>query len=557
MAAPQNFVSVSRRPPDVEDYIDILRRYRSWVIGPGFAGLVISVCVAFYMPNVYVASASMQIRPSSISSDVVPSVNAGHLLQRLDQVQTTILGRDNLIAMMKSPKLNLYPKERARYPDEDVEELYFRKKVHIIPMGEGSRGAQAFKITFEYPDKVKARDVVVELVTAFTAMNLQMQSAAATTQISFLDDEVKTMKEKYVAAQNDMAAFSSQNQGKLPANFQGNQMEVQARSAQLTNLNDQITQEKQRQALLDSSLSNNRGNQAAIAANLTTNQVVGNQTVKNQNLINLEQLIANKTSECTALLNHYQPQYPSVVTCNEQKAGLQKQRDDVEKSEGAVTGGGTTTVSRVNPEAQKELDKLKIEEQTILAQLHASVLEQQNREHQAVEVQKLLKEAQDKVAASPIIVQQFAEKQQTLDMAREEYERMTKNRDVSQMGQSMEEHQAGERLDVLEQALLPETPTSPFRSAIVGVGTFLGLAVGFGLAGAKEIKNTSLKNLKDVRAYTNLPVLSSIPLLENALLVRRKRRLAWLAWSTALVVGGFAMCAAVYYQLVIASAQVG
>ncbi len=57
------------------------------------------------------------------------------------------------------------------------------------------------------------------------------------------------------------------------------------------------------------------------------------------------------------------------------------------------------------------------------------------------------------------------------------------------------------------------------------------------LAAAQEVKNTSLKNLKDVRAYTNLPVLSSIPLLENALLVRRKRRLVWLAWSSALIVG--------------------
>ena len=45
----------------------------------------------------------------------------------------------------------------------------------------------------------------------------------------------------------------------------------------------------------------------------------------------------------------------------------------------------------------------------------------------------------------------------------------------------------------------------------------LGMMLGIMLAGAREMKNTSLKNLKDVRAYTNLPVLSSIPLLENAL----------------------------------------
>jgi hypothetical protein len=62
------------------------------------------------------------------------------------------------------------------------------------------------------------------------------------------------------------------------------------------------------------------------------------------------------------------------------------------------------------------------------------------------------------------------------------------------------------------------------------------------------MKDTSLKNLKDVRAYTNLPVLSSVPLLENALLVRRKRRLFWLAWSASFIFGTLAMSASMYYH---------
>jgi hypothetical protein len=75
----------------------------------------------------------------------------------------------------------------------------------------------------------------------------------------------------------------------------------------------------------------------------------------------------------------------------------------------------------------------------------------------------------------------------------------------------------------------------------------MGLMLGLVLAGAREARDTSLKNLKDVRAYTNLPVLSSIPLLENALLVRRKRRLFWLAWSAAIVVGSTAVFVAMTY----------
>ena len=61
-------------------------------------------------------------------------------------------------------------------------------------------------------------------------------------------------------------------------------------------------------------------------------------------------------------------------------------------------------------------------------------------------------------------------------------------------------------------------------------------------------RSTSLKNLKDVRAYTNLPVLCSIPLLENTLVVRKKRRIAYLAWSAAVIVGVVAIIVALYWH---------
>ena len=83
---------------------------------------------------------------------------------------------------------------------------------------------------------------------------------------------------------------------------------------------------------------------------------------------------------------------------------------------------------------------------------------------------------------------------------------------------------------------------------IVGAGAAIAFILGLALAGVQEAKDTSLKNLKDVRAYTNLPVLSSIPLLENTLLVRRKRRIAYLGWSAAIIVGMLAISASLYYH---------
>jgi hypothetical protein len=101
---------------------------------------------------------------------------------------------------------------------------------------------------------------------------------------------------------------------------------------------------------------------------------------------------------------------------------------------------------------------------------------------------------------------------------------------------------------LLDPANLPDTPVEPNRPLFAASGTAIGLMLGLVLAAVKEMKDASLKNLKDVRAYTNLAVLSSIPLLENALLVRRKRRLFWLAWSCAFVVGSIAVSGAMYYR---------
>ena len=61
------------------------------------------------------------------------------------------------------------------------------------------------------------------------------------------------------------------------------------------------------------------------------------------------------------------------------------------------------------------------------------------------------------------------------------------------------------------------------------------------------MKDTTLKNLKDVRAYTQLTVLGSIPLLEEDLVVKRRKRLTLLAWSTAILIGTLVMGGAFYY----------
>ena len=551
MAAPQNYVSVSRRPPDVEDYIDILRRYRSWIIGPTFAGLVISVVVSFFTPDVYVCSAAMQIRPSAVSTQLLPTA-IGQMQQRLQELDLEILGRDNLVRMIQDPKLNLYPKEKARLSVEDVAEEYFRKNVHLVPYAtDGTSGAQAFKILFSYPDKNVARAVVVDFISQFQSKDVVFQAETNTATTTLFEDLVKNAREKMEAKQQELANFTSENQGRLPENYQSNTLEVTSKQATLANIDQQISTEKQKQAFLESNLNNNKAQQAQAESNLTQSISTPNQQVRNSNLTAIETAIQNKQQECVAIENKYQPNYPDVITCKDQLKLLEDRKADIERDQPASQGGGPTSRIVPNTAAQQELAKLQNEERNIRAQLSASVVQVAALQKQELDVSKDLKAVQDKIASSPQVVQKFNQLSGELQMAKDEYTQLSSKQESVGTQQQVQEHRAGEKLEILENPIPPDKPTSPIRGVWVGIGTVVGLMFGVALAGAKEIKNTSLKNLKDVRAYTNLPVLSSIPLLENALLVRRKRRLAWLAWSSALIVGTILMSGAVYYHMVI------
>lgn len=559
MAAPQNFVSVSRRPPDVEDYIDMMRRYRPWILGPTFAGLVLSVVVAFWWPDMYLCTASMQIKPGSVPKDLMPSAIAGQMQQRLQELKLEILGRDNLIAMIQDPSLDLYRKQRAHLPVEDIAEDMVRKgrvRIDMNSGGEDNRGAQAFKILFEYPDKNKARAVVLNLIGQFQSRNAVLQTNQAASATTFLDDVVKTAREKLERAQSDVATFQAQNQGKLPEDFTANMLEIQTKNGQIGSLNDQIGQEVQRQTLLEGALNNNKNQQIQADASQSQTQTTSNQTVKNTNLINIDSSINSKKMELDALLKKYQPDFPDVQVAKQQLRTLQDRKAELEKEETAAGQAGTAVRVVPNPTAQQQLVNLQADETTLRAEIAASKQHAEIMRKRGEELARELRQVQDKIAASPAAIQKFNALQQELEMAKDEYASLTRKKDASETQQSMEEHKAGETLEILESPITPETPTSPQRPAMVAAGAMTGMVLGFVLAGAKEIKNTSLKNLKDVRAYTNLPVLTSIPLLENALLVRRKRRLAWLAWSSAIIIGSILMCGAVYYHMT-TGAQMG
>jgi polysaccharide chain length determinant protein (PEP-CTERM system associated) len=555
MASPQNYVNVSRRPPDIEDYIDMLRRYRSWIIGPMFAGLVLAVVVAFMWPDTYISQAVMRITPQQVPENLIPSVLNTQMAERLNAMQQEILSRTSLQELIQRPSLDLYKRERQRLPLEDIiqdmRNRYIKIQMMETPSSGGERRfASAFLIQFSYTDRYKAQAVVRELVTKFTEQNVTVQRNQATLTTSFLADELKTAKENLDRLDAEILKFKSENQGRLPEQLPANIQSLQGLRMELNQINEAINRDNQEKMFQESTLQSLKNQTSFISNNLE--DTVGNQTtaVKNERLIRLNQAIQEGKSNLAGLKQTFTEDYPDIKTMQARLAALEKERDDLEKQEieRAATAPAEPATRRVtNPQMQKSLQDVQSQTAATQVRIQAATMDIEERTRQRSELEKQIVGIQSRIEMSPPLEQRYAALLRDYDLAKQNYSEMVKRQEASNTAQNLEEHKAGQNLEVLDPASLPEAPAEPNRLAIAGIGTMLGLVAGILLAGGREVKNTSLKNLKDVRAYTNLPVLSSIPLLENALLVRRKRRLFWLAWSSAIIIGSIAMSGSAYY----------
>jgi uncharacterized protein involved in exopolysaccharide biosynthesis len=240
MTATQGYTAISRRALDLEDYIDVARRHVAWIAGPLFAGAVISLCVAFFLKNIYESQAVMQITPAQISEELVRSTVNQQLNDRIVQMQSTIMSRTSLSNLIQDPHLKLYPEELAKGSIEDVIELMRRDITISIGPATERRGASTFAIRFQYNNRLKAMNTVQALVTRFIDENTNTQRSQQTFVKDFFGDELTQAKADLAKRAEELTKFRNLNQGRLPEQSQLNMSALSSLQTQVNGMNDQL-----------------------------------------------------------------------------------------------------------------------------------------------------------------------------------------------------------------------------------------------------------------------------------------------------------------------------
>jgi polysaccharide chain length determinant protein (PEP-CTERM system associated) len=545
-------VTVARRVLDVEDYIDIVRRHRPWIIGPAFLGLVAGVVVAFLWPDTYLASGQMRVVPPRVPSRLVASNMSEEMSQRVNSIYQGIVSRTNLSNLIQNH--NLYPDKRKRLPMEDVVDD-MRRDIVISPLrglsasGAGRNSYFAFTVSYAYSDRRLATKVCSDLISKFMEESVTSRSSQSQETTMFFKEEAESAKQALDEYDAKIAAFKVSNAGVLPDEANSLIVSVSATESSIQNLSMNISRASGEKIQLESQLRYLKDQLSSIQPQSATGDstTAAAPAVHDERLTQLDNDVNKLESTISALRETYKEGHPDVQRALALLAAKKKDREQyaaklaaMKPSDAAARNNGKAPLRNAARELQGRVSSLQ-------AAVQAKDMEIEDLNRQLASSRTRSKSLQAKVEASPLARSGYLNLMRDREAAAKRFEDLDKRLQESSMATNLETRKQGETLEVLEQPVIPIEPNAPKRPIIIGIAAAAGLLFGIALAFGRELRDMSLKSLKDVRAYTRLTVLGSIPLLENDFVVRRRRRMAWLGWSASFLIGVLLMSGAVIY----------
>ena len=517
--------SVSRRALDFEDYIDVLRRNVLWIIGPLFAGLVISTVVAYLLPDTYISRAVVRIVPQKISGELVQNASSQDMMDRISGLSQIIESRTALVNLINT--YGLYKSEMKSEPQEDVVNK-MKEAVRLASMGVANAQGKAFplmEVSFKYRDRLLANKICGELVSSLLNMSTQESTNSQSSANNFLSAEKKSAEAELNAAEQKLSDYRVRHAGTLPEEMQGNITQMTALQQRLNSLSDAATRTSERRMMLESSLRISKDRLSAIRS---IGPISIAQTEKSSDL---DKQISDLETNIASMKDRYTADYPDLQSAQERLAVLRRQRDEASKP------STSKTAAAENPMAARERIDAQSQIEALESQIKAAALEEQQISREILSANGQLKSFQSRLESGPAGEREYSELVQQRDTAKLKFLDADAKEHKSNVSLHLEQNKQGELLEQIETPSLPTEPTEPKRALIIPIGAVGGLVLGVLLVAIREMKDTSLKNLKDARVYTQLSILGSIPLLENDVVVQRRKQALLVSWATATVLG--------------------
>lgn len=491
---------------DFKFYLSLFLRRLPWFILLAAIGTAIGLTLASVLPPVYLAQARLLVEAEQIPGNLAASTVQTQSTEQLQIIQQRIQTRAGLLELAN--RLAVYaptPGRPARVmsADEIVEDMRSRTSI-VTKGGTVARGAEptatVVTVSFEAPTAAMSALVTNELVTLILNENVALRTGVAGQTLDFFVQEVARLDKELAVRGAAILDFKQKNKTALPDSLDFRLSQQAA------------AQERQLQLNRDEAALNDR--RATLVALFERTGQIAPPAVA---LSPEEQQLKVLRDQLNQALAVYAPQNPRVKMLEQQVAA----------QEAAVAAllAATAPAAAPNEPAPTPYD---LQLADIDAQLRAIT-------QQKTQVAAALADLAVTIDATP----GNAITLETLDRdyanVRAQYDQAVANRARAETGDLIETLSKGQRISIIEQAVVPREPVRPNRVLIAASGIGGGIAAGLGLIVLLELLNRSIRRPVDLTRKLGITPFATLPYLRTQGEARFRRMVIPLAIAAVLV----------------------
>lgn len=454
--------------PMIDKAVDQWRR-RKWLLIVSFLSVfTVAVCLIAALPPLYRASTTTLFTQDDIAESLLKTGATNELELRLGTIQQAVMSHSQLQEVID--EFDLYASMKGNASPESVINR-FRKDIQIDQQAStepqwGQHSTYAITISYQDWDPERVAPVANELAARFRAENERIRTGQAARTTEFVREELAVAKARFKAEERRINDFKNAHMGELPEQQEFNM-------ATLDRLNSELRLNGERQVHL---LERRDG----VLPGAGESGAGGTGLTGTRRLEWLKRDLAERETRLTA--NH-----PDIIRLKAEIASLTRvlAGDDVQGGQ----QGSSERLWQDPVDLEVELRALRREE----ASLRAAIAE-------------LVRTLE----GTPRIEQELARFAYDYDTARDEYIAMQKHYQDAYLAESLETRQ-DQQVKIIEMAIPPDGPVAPDRLRLI----FLGFMLAIGFAGVAaflaETLDRSFHSIAEMRRFTTLPVLASIP----------------------------------------------
>jgi polysaccharide chain length determinant protein (PEP-CTERM system associated) len=483
-------------------------KHRKWLAIFVFLPLcTVGMSVTMLLPATYQSTATILIERRQVPDTFVQSTITGGMDYRVQTITQVALSRSRLESLIE--RFNLYQDLRWRLSPEQVIER-MRKDILLKQTG-GEKGGQgdsisALAISYKGRDPQQVAEVANTIASFYIDENLKAREQQAVETADFLRGQLEEMKQRQEEEQQHLHQFKERYMGELPEQLQSNLKALDNLNAQLRLNGEKEGKASERREALAQQLAELAGLKVPSKHTI----VVASDPQLNIHVTQLEKL----QQELTKLSRRYGEKHPTMVSLTAQIEALDQliaqknttnNADDKKKQEQAIK-------ALQNPYAQQ----LKKELDTLEAELKVLRTEKQD-------IRQSIALYQQRVENTPVREQELQVLQRDYDSAQGLYQSLLKRQEEAKLAESLEQRQKGEQFRLIESALPQVQSKDPDRRKLILMSLAGALGLAAGAVILVEKLHPSFHTVDDLHAFSQVPVLVSLPYIVTRADIRRRR----------------------------------